>query len=240
MPDEIDSVRAKLSTLGTRYLRDARGFALAGRIDRLPVPVKSAPGFLVNRVLMPYLLEAMLALEEGTPAPIIDRAATDFGMPMGPIELADTVGLDVCLHILEFLAGVTGVEAPERLKRMVEDGKLGRKSGEGFYGWRDGRAVKPDSEDGPGPELADRLILPILNTCAACLREGVVAESDLVDAAMIFGTGFAPFRGGPLAYARSSGIDDIVRRLDGLEARHGPRFHADAGWSLLAGDAAEN
>ena len=218
----------------------ARGFALAGRIDRLPVPVKSAPGFLVNRALMPYLLEAILALEEGTPGPTIDRAATDFGMPMGPIELADTVGLDICLHIIEFLGDVLGAAFPERLKRMVEDGKLGRKSGEGFYAWKDGRAVKPTAGDTADPGLSDRLILPILNTCAACLREGVVAESDFVDAAMIFGTGFAPFRGGPLNYAHACGIDDIKRRLEVLEARFGPRFHPDAGWDLLAGDAAAN
>jgi 3-hydroxyacyl-CoA dehydrogenase/enoyl-CoA hydratase/3-hydroxybutyryl-CoA epimerase len=217
----------------------ARGFALAGRIDRLPVPVKSAPGFLVNRVLFPYLLEAMLLLEEGTPAPAIDRAATDFGMPMGPIELADTVGLDICLHILEFLADVIGVKPPERLKRMVEDGKLGRKGGEGFYAWEGGRAVKPEAEAGAEPEFADRLILPILNTCAACLREGVVAETDFIDAAMIFGTGFAPFRGGPLGYAKSRGIDDVTTQLEALEARFGPRFHPDAGWALVARDGEE-
>jgi 3-hydroxyacyl-CoA dehydrogenase/enoyl-CoA hydratase/3-hydroxybutyryl-CoA epimerase len=218
----------------------ARGFALAGRIDRLPVPVKSAPGFLVNRVLFPYLLEAMLLLDEGTPAATIDRAATDFGMPMGPIELADTVGLDICLHILEFLEDVIGIKPPECLKGMVEDGKLGRKGGEGFYTWEGGRAVKPEAGDGTEPELADRLILPILNACAACLREGVVAECDFIDAAMIFGTGFAPFRGGPLGYARSCGIDDVTTRLEALEVRLGPRFHPDAGWSLVAGDDEEN
>jgi 3-hydroxyacyl-CoA dehydrogenase/enoyl-CoA hydratase/3-hydroxybutyryl-CoA epimerase len=226
----IEIVEGKNS--GTDSL--ARGFALAGQIDRLPVPVKSAPGFLVNRALMPYLLEAMLLLEEGTPAPAIDRAATEFGMPMGPIELADTVGLDICLHILEFLSDVLDIEAPERLKRMVGDGKLGRKSGEGFYPWKGGRAVKPTAESTADPEVTDRLILQILNTCAACLREGVVAESDFVDAAMIFGTGFAPFRGGPLNYAKACGIEDIKRRLEELEARHGARFHPDAGWSLLA------
>jgi 3-hydroxyacyl-CoA dehydrogenase/enoyl-CoA hydratase/3-hydroxybutyryl-CoA epimerase len=159
---------------------------------------------------------------------------------MGPIELADTVGLDICLHILEFLADIIGVKPPESLKRMVEDGKLGRKGGEGFYAWEGGRAVKPEAADGAEPELTDRLILPILNTCAACLREGVVTEGDFIDAAMIFATGFAPFRGGPLSYARSRGIDDVTARLKELEARFGPRFHPDAGWGLVAGEAEEN
>ena len=211
----------------------ARGLAFAGRIDRLPVPVKSAPGFLVNRALMPYLIEAVRLLEEGTPPTVIDGAATEFGMPMGPIELADTVGLDICLHVAGVLGPLLGAEPPERLARMVEDGKLGRKRGEGFYLWKDGKAVKPEASGRPDPDLTDRLILPILNTCVACLREGVATESDFVDAAMIFGTGFAPFRGGPLTYARDRGIDDVQIRLQELEARYGPRFHPDIGWSAL-------
>jgi 3-hydroxyacyl-CoA dehydrogenase/enoyl-CoA hydratase/3-hydroxybutyryl-CoA epimerase len=215
----------------------ARGQGFAGRIDRLPVTVKSAPGFLVNRALMPYLIEAVRLMEEGVTPPTLDRVATDFGMPMGPIELADTVGLDICLHVAETLGARMGAEVPAQLKEMVAAGKLGRKTGEGFYVWRDGRAVKPEASDSAPDDLADRLILPILNTCAACLDEGVVADADLADAAMIFGTGFAPFRGGPLHYAQTRGVEEIRTRLSALEARHGARYRPGDGWSKMAAPA---
>ena len=117
--------------------------AFTRSIDKLPLPCRSAPGFLVNRVLMPYLTEAMLAAREGVALALIDRAAEDFGMPMGPIELADTVGLDVCLHVGRILAQAFGRPAPESLAALVEARKLGRKSGEGLYVWREGKAVKP-------------------------------------------------------------------------------------------------
>ncbi|MFT5539053.1 MAG: 3-hydroxyacyl-CoA dehydrogenase/enoyl-CoA hydratase/3-hydroxybutyryl-CoA epimerase, partial [Alphaproteobacteria bacterium] len=219
-----------------------RGQGFAGRIDRLPVTVKSAPGFLVNRALMPYLIEAVRLMEEGVAPVALDRAATDFGMPMGPIELADTVGLDICLHVAETLGARIGAEVPAQLKEMVAAGKLGRKTGEGFYTWRDGRAVKPKAPDLEEPstipdDLTDRLILPILNTCAACLGEGMVADADLADAAMIFGTGFAPFRGGPLHYAQARGISDVRARLSALEALHGARYRPSDGWDKLAAPA---
>jgi 3-hydroxyacyl-CoA dehydrogenase/enoyl-CoA hydratase/3-hydroxybutyryl-CoA epimerase len=211
--------------------------SFARRLDKLPVPCKSAPGFIVNRVLMPYLQEAMRAVQEGVPMPVVDKAAVDFGMPMGPVELADVVGLNVAQDVGKIIAAELGREAPnlEQLDRLVAEKKLGRKTGSGFYEWKDGKAVKPPVGSSPTPpDLIDRLILVLVNECVATLREGVASEPDLVDAAVIFGTGFAPFRGGPLAYARSRGVNEVVARLEELAGRYGPRFKPDAGWSALA------
>ncbi len=206
--------------------------AFARRLDKLPVPCRSAPGFVVNRVLIPYLNEAMLAGEEGIALASIDEAAVRFGMPMGPIELADVVGLDVASDVGEIIAAELGRPAPElgRLKQLVAAKKLGRKTGEGFYRWQDGKPVKPAAGPVP-PDLEDRLILALVNESVACLREGVVAEADLLDAAVIFGTGFAPFRGGPIAYARSRGVAAVVSRLRQLAERCGSRFAPDPGWA---------
>jgi len=212
--------------------------AFARKLDKLPVPCRSAPGFIVNRVLMPYLHEAMYAAQEGVPLPVIDKAAVDFGMPMGPIELADVVGLDVATHVGAIIAAELGRAAPDltRLKELVAAKKLGRKSGEGFYVWKDGKPLKPTSDGARAPQdLIDRLILVLVNECVACLRERVVEDPDLVDAAVIFGTGFAPFRGGPLAYARARGVTEVTARLDELATKYGRRFTTDPGWSTLSG-----
>jgi 3-hydroxyacyl-CoA dehydrogenase/enoyl-CoA hydratase/3-hydroxybutyryl-CoA epimerase len=204
------------------------------KLDKLPLPCGSAPGFVVNRVLMPYLNEAMFLAEEGMSLKLIDDAAVGFGMPMGPVELADTVGLDVCLHVGRILAEAFKRRAPEQLAKLVEAKRLGRKSGHGFYEWREGKPVKPPPGSAVAPpDLSDRLILPLVNESAACLREKVIEEADLLDAGVIFGTGFAPFRGGPLAYARSQGIDNIVKRLEELERKYGERFHPDPGWRTV-------
>jgi len=221
--------------------------AFTRRIDKLPVPCKSGPGFLVNRVLFPYLHEALYAAGEGIDIGLIDKAAVEFGMPMGPIELSDVVGLDVMLHVGEIVNRELGRAAPpylERVRALVADRKLGRKSGEGFYTWQDGKVVRP-AVTGTAPEdLADRLILALVNECVACLREGVVTDADLLDAGVVFGTGFAPFRGGPLQYARYRGLGAVRERLFDLERRHGARFAPDAGWqssgSLLAGELANS
>ncbi len=208
--------------------------AFARKLDKLPLPCRSAPGFVVNRVLIPYLNEAMLAAEEGIALAAIDEAAVRFGMPMGPIELADVVGLDVANDVGEIIATELGRAPPDlsRLKQLVAAKKLGRKSGEGFYRWQDGKPVKPEA--GPAPaDLQDRLILALVNESVACLRDGVVSEPDLLDAAVIFGTGFAPFRGGPISYARSRGIAAVVSRLRELAERYGSRFHPDPGWAGL-------
>jgi len=217
----------------------ATGFAR--RIDKLPLPCRSAPGFMVNRVLTPYMHEAMLAAQEGVPLTVIDAAAVSFGMPVGPIELADVVGLDVAAHVGEIIArglGRAASEAP-RLGELLAAKKLGRKSGAGFYVWQDGKAVKPATPaTAAPPDLIDRLILILVNECVACLRERVVEDPDLVDAAVLFGTGFAPFRGGPLRYARARGVPAVVARLTELAARYGKRFHPDPGWASIASGAA--
>lgn len=201
--------------------------AFVCQIDRLPLPVKSAPGFLVNRVLMPYLLEAVMAVESGLEAALVDAAAEAFGMPMGPIELADRVGLDICSNVGKELGG----EIPKLLAEKVDSGQLGVKSGEGFYRYKAGkpdkRAPRTQSADA---DLQDRLILPLINACVACLREKIIEDGDLIDAGLIFGTGFAPFRGGPIRYATNRGPQDIVKCLERLEGQFGPRFHPDPGW----------
>lgn len=211
----------------------AAALAFVRAIDRLPLPCRSAPGFLVNRILMPYLTEAMLAAREGIPLAVIDRVATDFGLPMGPIELADTVGLDVCLHVGRILAKAFGRAAPEAVAGLVASGKLGRKSGEGLYVWRDGKAIKPAADSAPPADLCNRLMLPMVNEAVAILREGVVADADLVDAGVVFGTGFAPFRGGPLRHARERGAAVVLESLRALETQHGPRFRPDPGWDAF-------
>ena len=207
--------------------------AFARRIDKLPLPCLSAPGFVVNRILFPYLTEAMLAAQDGIALPVLDEAALAFGMPQGPIELADTVGLDVALHVGEVLSTAFGTPRPTVLEPLVAARKLGRKSGEGFYVWRDGKPVKPPATGQVPEDLADRLILPMLNEAVACLRQGIVADEDLLDAGVIFGTGFAPFRGGPVHYARHRGISNVVARLEALAARYGARFKPDAHWATL-------
>ena len=212
-------------------LADARAFL--GRIDRLPALVKSAPGFLVNRALTPYLLEALVMLDAGVKKETIDKAAVDFGMPMGPIELADEVGLDICLHVAEMLRGSLHrdmPEAPQWLKDKVAKGELGKKTGKGLYEWKDGHAVKSQDHAAPPPDAADRLLLPLLDACMTCLREGVVAGEQIVDGAMIFATGFAPFRGGPMHYARTRGFADVRDTLKRLADQYGPRFQPDPGW----------
>ncbi len=212
-------------------LQDALAFTR--QLDKLPLPCRSAPGFVVNRILMPYMMEAMFAAESGIPLEVIDRAAVDFGMPMGPVELADTVGLDVAMNVGRILAEAFGREAPARVSELVEAGHLGRKSGRGYYVWRDGKPVKDATAATAPADLQDRLVLQFVNESVACLREGVVADADLLDAGMIFGTGFAPFRGGPIHYARERGVEEVITRLEDLELRYGPRFRPDEGWSTL-------
>ncbi len=199
----------------------AAALAFTRAIDKLPLPCRSAPGFLVNRVLMPYMTEAMLAAGEGVPLATIDAVAVKFGMPMGPIELADIVGLDVCLHVGRILSAAFGGPAPDAVAPLVAAGKLGKKSGAGLYEWRDGKAVKPavDPASRAPDDLEDRLMLAMVNEAMAVLREGVVADADLIDAGVIFGSGFAPFRGGPLRYARERGVQDVVARLEALSSQ---------------------
>ncbi|KHF49608.2 3-hydroxyacyl-CoA dehydrogenase NAD-binding domain-containing protein [Xanthomonas phaseoli] len=209
----------------------ARLAAFCKTLDKFPVPVAGTPGFLVNRVLFPYLLEAATAYAEGIPGPVLDKTAVKFGMPMGPIELIDTVGLDVAAGVGAELAPFLRLPIPAALA-TVEAGKRGKKDGQGLYKWENGRAVKPEVASGYAApaDLEDRLILPLLNEAVACLHDGVVADADLLDAGVIFGTGFAPFRGGPIQYVRSVGADALLERLQALQARYGERFAPRPGW----------
>jgi 3-hydroxyacyl-CoA dehydrogenase/enoyl-CoA hydratase/3-hydroxybutyryl-CoA epimerase len=184
--------------------------AFVRQIDKLPLPAKDSPGFLVNRVLGPYMQNAFRMLDEGMKPETIDAAMESFGMPMGPIELADTVGLDICLHAGKQLAkasagahggssAVQDAEAPQILLNKVALGHLGRKSGQGIYRWEKDKPVK--GQPGAWDEtLVNALVEPYLNEAKAVLAEGIVADAELIDAGLIFGTGFAPFRGGPLHY----------------------------------------
>lgn len=220
------------SVINATIFRRARQFV--DQIGKLPVPVASAPGFLVNRALTPYLVEAICLLDEGVPAEAIDKVAIDFGMPMGPIELADQVGLDVCIDVADMLRERVNPhqpETPEWLRSKVEKGHLGRKTGKGLYTWSEGKPKKRNPRKPAPTDTLDRLILPMLNACMACLREEVVADTELLDGAMIFATGFAPFTGGPLHYAQQRGVDEVIKRLHDLQEDHGERFAPDPGWS---------
>ncbi len=177
-----------------------RGTAFVTAIDKFPLITKSVPGFLVNRVLTPYMFGAMQRLEHGEDKERIDEAARTFGMPMGPIELADSVGLDVCAHVAEILKFSS---EGSRLQRLVKSGRLGKKTGEGFYTWKDGKPVKSEDKTFDKAEmerLGRELIEPMIVEAQKSVDEGVVETADLVDAGVIYGTGFAPFRGGPLHY----------------------------------------
>jgi 3-hydroxyacyl-CoA dehydrogenase / enoyl-CoA hydratase / 3-hydroxybutyryl-CoA epimerase len=226
-----------ISSPATRSDVAAAAAAFVRRIDKLPLPCRSAPGFLVNRVLIPYMQEGMIAVEEGATCEAVDAAALRFGMPMGPIELSDVVGLDVCKHVGEIIGSAIGRTPPlplKRLERLVAERKLGRKSGQGYYRWVEGKAVKmPVDETAVPAELTDRLMLTLANESVATLREGIVADADLVDAGAIFGAGFAPFRGGPLHWITTEGAGRLHARLQQLALQHGSRFEPDAGWSAL-------
>ena len=199
----VETIAGQKTTKET--LDIAHGFVT--QIRKLPLPVKSSPGFLVNRILMPYLMEAVNMVDEGKQAEVIDKAATDFGMPMGPIRLADTVGLDICLAVAQDLSPTTGDKVPEFLQTWVEQGRLGKKSGQGFYRYNKGKPVisKTNVSSKEQQEIMDRLITRIVDEAKRCLDEGVVEDADLLDAGMVFGTGFAPFRGGVMKYAADEG-----------------------------------
>jgi len=177
-----------------------QAIAFTRHIGKLPLPVKSSPGFLVNRILMPYLVEAFTLYDEGVAAEAIDKAATDFGMPMGPVQLADTVGLDICLSVAQNLSQAYGIAVPAGDQKMIQN----------------------------------RLIFRFLNEAAACLQEGIVADQDLLDAGIIFSTGFAPFRGGPMNYSLNEGVDSIIAVMMEYEERFGERFKPAKGWARLS------
>ncbi|MBT8070526.1 MAG: 3-hydroxyacyl-CoA dehydrogenase family protein, partial [Gammaproteobacteria bacterium] len=181
----------------------ARGAAFCSAINRFPLPVKSSPGFLVNRVLAGYMAKAMsMHLERNIPIEVLDKAATSFGMPMGPVELADTVGLDVCMKVVEMLGGESTQREAALLQEKVDAGDLGKKSGKGFYTWEKGKPKRAGADSGSYAleEITESLMQPYFDACESALADGIVEDADVLDAGMIFGTGFAPFRGGPLHY----------------------------------------
>ena len=191
----VEVVRGK----GSREDEVRKGAAFVTAIGKFPLITASKPGFLVNRVLAPYMMGAMQRVDQGQDKEQIDEAARTFGMPMGPIELADTVGLDVCAHV----GRIMKLEADgSRLDRLVASGRTGKKSGEGFYVWKDGKPVRSDKKFDPREmeTLGRELVQPMISEAQRALDEAIVESADLVDAGVIFGTGFAPFRGGPLHY----------------------------------------
>jgi 3-hydroxyacyl-CoA dehydrogenase / enoyl-CoA hydratase / 3-hydroxybutyryl-CoA epimerase len=168
----------------------------------------------------------MQLIDEGIEPERIDEAAKNFGMLMGPLEMADTVGLDICLAVSKNLVSHFGGTVSETLIHMVDEGKLGRKTGEGFYCYKKGKIIKKKlSTSTIDEEIAERLILRMINESLACLHEGVVENADLLDAAMIFGTGFAPFRGGPINYAKSLGQEELKEQFSKLRVQYGERFN---------------
>ncbi len=254
----VEIVRGPRTDAAT--MNTALGYVKA--IGKLPVIVKDSPGFLVNRVLLPYMAEALrLHFEEGYDAARIDRIMLDFGMPMGPLRLMDEVGVDVGNHVARELAERLPGSMPadsgagQAISTMIASGWLGRKAGKGIYTYaadkkRDDNALPPLHAAAaalrtPGvargtaddATLRDRLVLVMVNEAARVLEEGVVAAPEDVDFGMIMGTGWAPFRGGPLRYADSRGLSEIVRRLEQLAATAGRHFQPAA---LLRERAAGN
>jgi 3-hydroxyacyl-CoA dehydrogenase/enoyl-CoA hydratase/3-hydroxybutyryl-CoA epimerase len=210
---------------------------LAQQIGKLPVVVKDSPGFVVNRILLPYMIEAAVLYWQGLSAGEIDEAMVDFGMPMGPLRLTDEVGVDVAFDVAGTLAAAfpSRVQVPEVLPALQSAGMLGRKTGKGFYKYRKGseastneEAVKlrPPSQAGlpDREEVRKRLVLLMVNEAARCLEEGIVGSAGDVDLAMVLGTGFAPFRGGPLRYADTTSVSKVVDDLSRLAASAGPHY----------------
>jgi 3-hydroxyacyl-CoA dehydrogenase/enoyl-CoA hydratase/3-hydroxybutyryl-CoA epimerase len=223
-------------------------------LGKTPVVVKDSPGFLVNRILMPYLNEAVLLAGEGMRFELIDRAMRKFGMPMGPLELLDQVGLDVAAHIAQSMAPGIGSRLVPSLTfgRMEQSGWLGVKAGRGFYFYRGSRRKRPNTqaaallreagEAGREPMTPDelmaaareRLVSLTINEAAACLGEGLADSADLIDLAMVLGTSWAPHRGGPLTYGRQIGYIHVIESLSALQKSHGPRFEPCAALRRLS------
>ncbi len=209
-----------------------KALSFAHQIGKLPIKVKDCPGFLVNRSVAPYLLESARLIEEGMPIEQLDKIVTDFGMIMGPGILIDLVGLDICLAAVTNL----GATAPKVLLDKIAHGYLGKKTGEGFYTYKNGKPVKMHT----GTDLSisseiviERILLPMINECVACLGEGIVESTDEIDAGLIFGIGFAPFRGGPMQYAKDQGYEKIYEKLKSYQEKYGQRFVPKSGWDLF-------
>jgi 3-hydroxyacyl-CoA dehydrogenase/enoyl-CoA hydratase/3-hydroxybutyryl-CoA epimerase len=236
-------------------------FELARRLGKTPVLVRETPGFLVNRLLTFYSIEAQWLLEEGYRIEDVDRAMKSWGMPMGPLALGDEVGIDVAIEVAGILHEAYGerLPLPAWIRALPEQGWLGKKSGRGIYRWEEGRRKGPNPEayellglspsiEEPDPRyLQERMVLPMINEAARCLEEGVVGSAGELDLAMIFGTGFPPFRGGPCRWADTQGLSWVVetlRRLTTVGPRYEPsealrRTAQEGGFYARFGDAGE-
>lgn len=227
-----------VEVVSTSYVEETdvlKAISFTKKIGKLPLPVHSSPGFLINRILMPYLHEAAQLEAEGVPPLAIDQAAEQFGMPVGPIELMDLVGLDICQSVAEFMTVDPTMKMPENLQKLLDQGRLGKKSGAGYYTYKKGKPDKPsiDKKTSLPGDIADRLILRLVNESVACLREKVVADGDLLDAGMIFGTGFAPFRGGVVHYMHDQSPAALLSKMQQLATQYGGRFTPDKGWQTI-------
>jgi 3-hydroxyacyl-CoA dehydrogenase/enoyl-CoA hydratase/3-hydroxybutyryl-CoA epimerase len=209
------------------------------KLGKTPIVCADSPGFVVNRILFPYLDEAVRLVCEGVPTDRIDRVIERFGMPIGPLELLDQVGIDIAAHVSDSLVALSPQPSPtpERLRHMAEAGALGRKADNGFYKYvkgKKGAANVQETSAAPldsitDPMIEERIILRLVNEAAKVVAEGVVAEPWMVDLAMVLGTGFAPHTGGPLAYADQTGIPSLLHKLEVWERKCGARF-APANW----------
>lgn len=211
------------------------------KLGKLPLPVKSSPGFLVNRVLSAYMHETFLLLSEGIAPEAIDKAMKNFGMPMGPVEMADIVGLDICLSVANNISKYYDESVPKILQDKVSAKELGKKTAVGFYKYKNGKKLKDKNKlvnqsnfnKATQSMITDRLTMRLLNICVTCLREGVVSDQDLINAGLIFGAGFAPFRGGPMEYLNTIGSDNVVNKLKELADKYNDRFKPDEGFNNL-------
>jgi 3-hydroxyacyl-CoA dehydrogenase/enoyl-CoA hydratase/3-hydroxybutyryl-CoA epimerase len=184
-----------------------KSLAFIGQLSKLPLQVKSSPGFLLNRCFVPYIVAAVNLLDEGVNAKYLDQAMETFGMSMGPIELMDIVGLDVCLTVVKNLIQYSGGKVPKRLQILVEEGKLGKKTGEGFYRFENDKPIKPDGTSTlTAIDIQHCLLTQIINAGVNCLQEGIISDKDMFDAGMLFGFLFPQFRGGPIHYAEQACI----------------------------------
>jgi 3-hydroxyacyl-CoA dehydrogenase/enoyl-CoA hydratase/3-hydroxybutyryl-CoA epimerase len=211
-------------------------FEISKQVGKTPVVVKDGPGFLVNRLLVPYMVESITLLEEGYHLEQVDQVMVDFGMPMGPIELFDEVGIDVAYKVAKILAHFMPGRIPDSdvLDKLLHHNRLGKKNGSGFYRYSGKKKYKDpairsyitlrSSTHLSEEDMTRRMVYPIINEAARCLEEKIVPRPQDVDLGMVFGTGFAPFRGGLLRYADTESTGKIVDTLTRFADRHGPRF----------------
>ncbi len=207
-----------------------RSYAFVNQISKLPLPVASSPGFLVNRVLAAYMHETFILLSEGYSPELIDKTMKNFGMAMGPVEMADIVGLDICLSVAKNISRYYGEEIPEILQNKVNEKHLGKKTGRGFYNYKNGKAIKATVDTNKSLDtknIEDRLVTRLINVCILSLKENVVTSAELIDAGLIFGAGFAPFRGGPMNYLSTIGDEKFKAKIASLQRLYGKRFAVD-------------